>query len=191
MIILNLIEDPVVLFVPFIPTFGAFMMPKTVCYILLIFGLYKEETGNFSRYSFLKASLTCLELALILGVFYREFTKLFSYQSTNKLVLGHPHMLILGFVIFLLLYLLATIEKLDVKYIKKSYVVYILGLAYFIASILLRGIYQVAAHGHTVYADSIIAGFAGIGHLVLGVSLISIYMAVLKSLRVKESIRPY
>lgn len=181
----------VVLFVPFIPSFGAFMMPKTVCYILLIFGLYKEEAGNFNRYSFLKASLTCLELGLILGVFYREFTKLFCYQSTNKLVLGHPHMLILGFAFFFLLYLLATIEKLDVKYIKKSYVVYILGLAYFIASILLRGIYQVAAQGQTVYSDSAIAGFAGIGHVVLGVGLISICMAVLKSLRVKDSIRPF
>lgn len=173
----------VVLCSPFMPAFGALMLPKTICYLFFIYTLYKHESGNFQRGHLLKFSITGLELGLLLGVFYRECTKLFNYQLRSTLALAHPHMLILGFLFSFVLYLLFTVEKLDVTIIKKSYAFYMIGLCWLVASFVLRGIYQIAGQGHVLYSESMLAGLAGVGHIILGVGLMSIVLSVHKKLQ--------
>ena len=49
-----------------------------------------------------------------------------------------------------------------------------MSLIYFISSFIVRGIYQITASSVKIYSEELLAGFAGIGHIILAVSLISI-----------------
>ncbi len=46
-------------------------------------------------------------LAMIAGVFYREFTKYIGFVGETMLLRVHPHLFVLGMVFFLILYLLS------------------------------------------------------------------------------------
>lgn len=164
----------VIVFSEALPIFGAFMLPKTVCYILIVYHLYKIEVPEFENQELFKSAISALILSMILGVFYREFTKLFSYQAFTSLSLVHGHTLILGFLFSFILYILYRIEDLNIEKIKKIYGIYIISLVYFISSFIVRGIYQITASSVKIYSEELLAGFAGIGHIILAVSLISI-----------------
>lgn len=168
----------VVVFSPFVNALGALMMPKTVCYILLVYNFYKIEVKNFNRLILFNTSITFLILSLGLGVFYREFTKPFNLTLTNKLALTHLHMLVLGFVFSFMLYILFTIEKIDINIIKKSYIFYIFGLLYFTSSLMLRGIYQISSNGQILYSETLLEVFIGLSHVILAVSLVNIIIKI-------------
>lgn len=172
----------VVAFSPFLPAFGAFMLPKTVCYVLFVYVLYRSVVGEFSRYSLIKISVAVLELALVLGVFYREFTKSFAYTEPSKLALAHPHLVAVGFLFSFGLFLLFGLEKLDATAIKKFYGVYLAGLSLFIASLLVRGIYQIAGQGQELYPEAMLSGFAGLSHIVLAVGLLGTILGAARQL---------
>lgn len=175
----------VVIVSPFIPAFGAFMLPKTICYILLVDGLYEKEAGKVDGRKIGKGAVVCLELGLLLGALYREFTRINGFTKRTTLSLAHPHMLLLGAVFSFALFLYLRVEKEDGRNLHKNYRFYLLTIYYFIASLVIRGIYTLASGGAALYPDGALSGMAGLGHIALTISIIAL---ILKARREEQAI---
>lgn len=120
-------------------------------------------------------------LALAGGVFYREFTKFQDFSGQTTLSVLHTHYFLLGMVVFLLLLLLLLLEKSFSFATPKTgrvLVVYHLGLNLTTLMLLVRGIVQVLALPLSAAANGALSGVAGIGHLLLGVSLILLLVQI-------------
>ena len=118
------------------------------------------------------ASLLYALIAMAGGVFYREFTKLNGFTGKTTLSVFHTHYFLLGMVVFLLLLLS---EKVFAFSGEKTGIT---GAALFA-----RGITQVLAMPLSRGADAAISGIAGIGHMLLGISLVLLLLAIRKKLR--------
>lgn len=126
------------------------------------------------RYSFMKRyidySIVYTVSAMIGGVFYREFTKLNDYTAWTTLSVVHTHYFILGMMFFLILGLVSM--NINLKN-NRAVFFYNVGLNLTAIMLVVRGIVQVL--GFKVVL-ALISGIAGIGHIVLGVSLILILL---------------
>lgn len=89
------------------------------------------------------SSVIYAALALLGGVFYREFTKGFSYVDKTTLSVVHVHYLVLGTVFFLLLLLLQKSFAFEDKKTNVALILYHVGLNVTCAMFLVRGILQV------------------------------------------------
>jgi hypothetical protein len=119
--------------------------------------------------------------AMAAGVFYREFTKACGYSGVTMLSKAHGHLFMLGMMVFLLVGLIA--ERLPVEK-EKSFriflVLYNIGVPLTAGMMIVRGITQVLATPLSAAADAMIAGFAGIGHILAGLGLIYLLTALRK-----------
>lgn len=111
-------------------------------------------------------------LALVGGVFYREFTKMNGYTDWTTLSVVHTHYFILGMMFFLILGLISL--NIDFKS-NRAVLFYNFGLNLTAIMLVVRGIVQVLDL-NVVSAG--ISGIAGIGHIILGVSLILILLDI-------------
>ena len=106
------------------------------------------------------------------GVFFREFTKLSGFAGQTALGFMHPHLLALGFLVFLIatLFALASDFTGD-RLFKPFYLVYNIGLVITAGMMFVRGVAQVTG---TVLPlpDAALSGIAGIGHIMVGVGLV-------------------
>lgn len=117
-------------------------------------------------------------LAMVGGVFYREFTKFQGFTGRTTLSMIHPHYFLLGMVFFLLLLLLEkNFVFTDLK-TKRVLVFYQIGLNLTCVMLLVRGIVQVLGTSMSNAATAAISGVAGIGHILLGVSLVLILLQI-------------
>lgn len=117
-------------------------------------------------------------LALAGGVFYREFTKFQDFSGQTTLSVLHTHYFLLGMVVFLLLLLLEKSFSFATPKTGRVLVVYHLGLNLTTLMLLVRGIVQVLALPLSATANGALSGVAGIGHLLLGVSLILLLVQI-------------
>lgn len=117
-------------------------------------------------------------LALAGGVFYREFTKFQDFSGQTTLSVLHTHYFLLGMVVFLLLLLLEKSFSFSTPKTGQVLVVYHLGLNLTTLMLLVRGIVQVLALPLSAAANGALSGVAGIGHLLLGVSLILLLVQI-------------
>ncbi len=117
-------------------------------------------------------------LALAGGVFYREFTKFQDFSGQTTLSVLHTHYFLLGMVLFLLLLLLEKSFSFATPKTGRVLVVYHLGLNLTTLMLLVRGIVQVLALPLSAAANGALSGVAGIGHLLLGVSLILLLVQI-------------
>ena len=99
------------------------------------------------------------------GVFFREFTNFAQFTGQTTLGLMHPHLLVLGFEVFLIATL--TGDKL----FKPFYIVYNVGLVVTVCMMLVRGVVEVTG-APLAMPDAAISGIAGIGHILIGVGLV-------------------
>lgn len=120
-------------------------------------------------------------LAMIGGVFYREFTKFNGFVGKTALSVVHTHLFMLGMVFFLLVLLLAKQYKelIENKRFKLFYYTYNVGLILATAMFIWRGILQVLGTNISSGLNASISGMAGIGHILLGVGII-IFFTILK-----------
>ncbi len=120
-------------------------------------------------------------LAMISGVFYREFTKINDFVGKTTLSVVHTHLFMLGMVFFLVILLLAKQYKniIDNKRFKAFYYVYNSGLVLTTVMFTWRGILQVLGNSVSKGLNASISGMAGIGHILLGVGII-IFFTILK-----------
>ena len=114
-------------------------------------------------------------LALVGGVFYREFTKINDYAVWTTLSVVHTHYFILGMMFFLILGLVSM--NINLK-INRAVLFYNIGLNLTVIMLVVRGIVQVLDLN---VVSAAISGIAGIGHIILGVSLILILLDIKKA----------
>ena len=132
---------------------------------------------------YFKISSFYLLFVLVMGIFSREFTKLNNFSGYTVLKSVHTHTLVLGFLFFIIVLLLEknfTIS--NNKSFNKWIVLYNLGLLYLIITLSIRGILQV------IGSDFVgLSHIAGLGHAILGVSLVWFLAIVNKELKVYDS----
>lgn len=130
---------------------------------------------------YINSALLYAIFALVGGIFYREFTKFHSFTGKTTLSVIHTHYFILGMVFFLLL---LVVEKNFAFTSKQTNIVLILyhtGLNLTAAMLIIRGIVQVRSAPVSSAINASISGMAGIGHIILGGSLIILLIQIRQS----------
>lgn len=123
---------------------------------------------------YINYSIVYAVLALVAGVFYREFTKMNGYTDWTTLSVVHTHYFILGMMFFLILGLISM--NINLK-INRAVLFYNIGLNLTAIMLVVRGVVQVFDLN---VVPALISGIAGIGHIILGVSLILILLDIKK-----------
>ena len=119
--------------------------------------------------------------AMISGVFYREFTKFFSYTEQTALAFTHLHLFLLGTVMFLLIAILSCITNVTAqKQFARFMILYNVGLPFMVAMFFVRGITQVLNLDLSKGMNASISGLSGIAHIILAVAIITLFMALKK-----------
>lgn len=132
---------------------------------------------------YFKISSFYLLFGLVMGIFSREFTKFNNFSGYTVLKSVHTHTLVLGFLFFIIVLLLEknfTIS--NNKSFNKWIVLYNLGLIYLIITLSIRGILQVIGSD---FVD--LSHIAGLGHAILGISLVWFLAIINKELKVYDS----
>lgn len=126
-------------------------------------------------------------LGLVAGVFYREFTKFMGFEGLTTLRAMHPHLLALGMGIFLILALFVRVlpalpsEKTFRWFYILYNILYNAGLVVTVVLFAVRGIFQVNGTLLSAGASAAISGIAGIGHMLLGIGLFCLFIALKKA----------
>lgn len=126
------------------------------------------------------ASLLYALIAMAGGVFYREFTKFSGFTGKTALSVVHTHYFLLGMVFFLLLLLLEKSFAFSGEKTGCVLALYHVGLNVTGAALLVRGVAQVLALPLSRAIDASLSGVAGIGHLLLGVSMVLLLLRIRK-----------
>ena len=127
----------------------------------------------------LNTAFAYILLGLASGLFYREFTKATDTIGTHtQLNTLHTHLLVLGMVMFLLILALDAIFSLTGR---RSFTVfywtYNAGLVITVAMQAVRGILTLDGQDPTT-TSAAIPGIAGLGHMLLTVGLIALFVAL-------------
>ena len=131
---------------------------------------------------YLNAALTYAVLAMAGGVFYREFTKLSGFDGRTALGVVHTHYFMLGMVFFLLLLVLEKTFSFTSAKTGRVLAVYHVGLNLTAVMLAVRGVTQVLGTELSSSMSAAISGMAGIGHILLGVSLVLLLLQIKRSL---------
>lgn len=166
---------PVVLFSKTLPPIGALMMPKTLCYLLIVIEIYKHYIPSFKALNIFGLSLSFLVTGLMNGVLYREFTRFYSFSRNTHLGKLHVHTLVLGFLLLLGLYLLVKpYEEAAVKELKKPFYLYLTGLIFTISLMGVQGFLDVVGGDKSHIKLAALDGISGIGRILLSIGIISL-----------------
>ncbi len=121
-------------------------------------------------------------VGLAAGVFYREFTKLNGFEGRTMLSFLHPHLLMLGTLLMLLLVLFVRQFPLAQE---KQFGIFLrlhdIGLPFMVVMMGVRGVLQVLGTDLSRGADAAISGVAGLAHIILGASLVFLMLALKKA----------
>lgn len=130
---------------------------------------------------YINTALLYAILAMVGGVFYREFTKFNGFVGKTTLAVVHTHYFLLGMVVFLLLLLLEKSFAFTGPKTGRVLAVYHIGLNLTAVMLLVRGVLQVLGTTLSVGVNAAVSGLAGIGHILLGVSLVLLLLQVRRS----------
>lgn len=127
-------------------------------------------------------------LAMISGVFYREFTKFNDFVGKTSLSFTHTHLFVLGMIFFLVVLLVDKEFKLrEHKNFNKFLIVYNLGLIITVITFVWRGVTEVLKMQLSSALTASISGIAGIGHLFIGIGVIMFFLILKKSVEKVEA----
>jgi hypothetical protein len=121
---------------------------------------------------YINAAILYAVLAMASGVFYREFTKFNGFTAKTTLSVLHTHYFLLGMVFFLLLLMLEKNFSFTGAKTGRVLAVYHVGLNLTAVMLGVRGVLQVLGITLSSGTSAAISGIAGIGHILLGVSLV-------------------
>ena len=127
---------------------------------------------------YINFSLLYAVLAMAGGVFYREFTKFNGFSGKTSLSVVHTHYFLLGMVFFLLMLLLEKNFSFTDTKTGRILAVYHTGLNLTVVMLVIRGVTQVLGITLPSGAGAAISGIAGIGHILLGVSLVLVLVQI-------------
>ena len=129
---------------------------------------------------YINTALLYAILAMAGGVFYREFTKFNGFTAKTTLSVVHTHYFLLGMVFFLLLLMLEKNLSFTGTTTGRVLFLYHLGLNLTAVMLVVRGITQVLGTPLSSGTSAAISGMAGIGHILLGVSLVLLLLQIRK-----------
>jgi len=127
-------------------------------------------------------SFTYMVVGVLSGLFYREFTKLndFPEGQFTQLGLAHTHLLTLGFIILLIVLVLEKAFALSrSKLFAWFFWLYNAGVVITAAMLIWHGSLTVLGEEST----KMIAGIAGIGHMLLTAGLVLLFLALGRAIR--------
>lgn len=127
---------------------------------------------------YINAALLYAVLAMAGGVFYREFTKFNGFDGKTALSVVHTHYFLLGMVFFLLLLLLEKNFSFTGAKTGRVLAAYHIGLNLTAVMFVVRGMIQVLAPALSAGMNAAISGIAGIGHILLGVSMVLLLVQI-------------
>lgn len=127
---------------------------------------------------YMNLALLYAVLAMVGGVFYREFTKFNGFTGKTTLGVVHTHYFLLGMVFFLLLMLLEKNFSFTGAKTGRMLVAYQVGLNLTAVMFVVRGVSQVLGTALSSGMSAAISGIAGIGHILLGVSLVLLLVQI-------------
>ena len=131
---------------------------------------------------YINISLVYAVAAMASGVFYREFTKFNRFTGVTALGKVHTHLFLLGMVVFLLVALFADRLALEKQKSFSTFMtVYNTGVPLTSVMLLVRGITQVLGLSLSKGASAAISGIAGIGHILTGVGIVLLLLALRKA----------
>ena len=159
---------PVVLLKKTVPTIGMLMMPKTVMYVLIVWKLYGNVKGAFNKNDLLQFALAYLFFGIVAGAFYREIGKI--YPVATKMAFLHVHLIVLGFVLLTLAYLLLRDRTFEQDRLKKVLSIYNVGMFFSFSAMFLHGL--IDSYILDTVARVGMVAISGMGHLLLTVALI-------------------
>ena len=136
---------------------------------------------------YMDSALLYAVLAMAGGVFYREFTKFNGFTAKTTLSVVHTHYFLLGMVFFLLLLVLEKNLSFTGEKTGRVLAVYHIGLNLTAVMLVVRGAAQVLGIDLSRGADAAISGMAGIGHILLGVSLVLLLLQIKGSVPASRS----
>ena len=136
---------------------------------------------------YMNAALLYAVFAMAGGVFYREFTKFNGFTGKTTLSVVHTHYFLLGMVFFLLLLLLEKNFSFTGAKTGRVLAAYHIGLNLTAVMFVVRGLTQVLAPALSRGMDAAISGMAGIGHILLGVSMVLLLVQIRRSVTAPQS----
>lgn len=136
---------------------------------------------------YMNSALLYAILAMVGGVFYREFTKFNGFTAKTTLSVVHTHYFLLGMVFFLLLLVLEKNLSFTGAKTGRVLAVYHVGLNLTAVMLVVRGVTQVMEAELSRGVDAAISGIAGIGHILLGVSLVLLLLQIRRSVSASQS----
>lgn len=129
------------------------------------------------------ASLIFAILGLAGGLFFREYTKAYGFSGYTELAVLHTHLLTLGMFGMLIALTLEKVFTLSkTKWFNLFFWHYVGGLVLTVGMMVVIGMEQVA--GREISA--MLAGIAGLGHLILAVAIVFLFVAIHKRLSSTE-----
>lgn len=126
-------------------------------------------------------ALSYAVIAMAFGVFFREFTKFSHFTGQTSLSFLHGHYFMLGMFFFLMLLVVEKVYAFSDGRTGRVLVVYQLGLNITGLGFLLRGVAQVWRTELSRGMDASISGIAGIGHILMGISLVLLLVKIQRS----------
>ena len=130
---------------------------------------------------YINSALLYAILAMAGGVFYREFTKLNGFTAKTALSVVHTHYFLMGMMLFLLLLLLEKSFSFTSGKTGRVLIAYHIGLNLTAAMLVTRGTAQVLAPALSSGMSAAISGIAGIGHIMMGISLVLLLVEIKRS----------
>lgn len=136
---------------------------------------------------YINSALLYAILAMAGGVFYREFTKFNGFTSQTTLKVVHTHYFLLGMVFFLMLLLLEKNFFFTGAKTGRVLICYQIGLNLTAVMLVVRGVTQVLGTALSAGMDAAISGIAGIGHIMLGLSLVLVLLQIRRSVLAEKA----
>lgn len=167
---------PVVLFKRTYPMVGALMIPKTMAYIMMIVKFRKNTKESFGSLEFLRSAFSFLISGLIAGAFYREFGKIAPLDP--NLLRVHGHLIVLGFIVLFVFFLALKSLQIQGQEFKTTLKIYEAGMFLTYSIMFLHGLINLYKPSKLLINS--MTGFAGVGHILLGVSLVMIIFKLIK-----------
>ncbi len=130
---------------------------------------------------YVNLSLLYAVLAMAGGVFYREFTRFHDFTAKTALGVVHTHYFLLGMVLFLLLLVVEKSFAFTGPGTGRILLAYQIGLNLTALMLAVRGVTQVLEAPLSSGMSAAISGIAGIGHMLLGISLVLLLLQVRRS----------
>ena len=129
-----------------------------------------------------KISLSYLIFGLLAGVFNHEAAYWTHFEGDSALARVHPHALVLGALVFLLVPLfMKAFEIQKYKSFRWFVILYNLGLVMSLVFMAARGASQLFLMPFPSFWDHMIGGLAGIGHIILTVGIGFFFRTLMQS----------